>query len=120
MPKRPNIDYCRDLRKEQTDAEKLIWLYVRNQQIKNIKFRRQFSIGNYIIDFYAPSIKLAIEIDGGQHYEDIGERKDKTRSKYLESQGIKILRFANNDVLINMDGVYEVIENKIEEIIPSS
>ncbi|MBF0484649.1 MAG: endonuclease domain-containing protein [Candidatus Omnitrophica bacterium] len=120
MNARPKIEFCRDLRREQTEAEKLVWIYIRNRHMQKIKFRRQYPIGDYIIDFYAPSIKLAIEIDGGQHYEDIGESKDKVRSQYLNSQGIKVLRFTNKDVLGNMDGVYDVIENTIEEINPSS
>ncbi len=70
--KRNNIEKCRRLRKEQTDAERKLWSILRNRQLSGVKFRRQFPIGRYMLDFYSPEHKLGIEADGGQHYEDKG------------------------------------------------
>lgn len=101
--------------KRTTDAESIMWLYLRNRQIYGVKFRRQFSIENYILDFYAPSHQLAIEIDGGQHYEEQGEKKDKIRTGRLNALGIRVLRFSNTEVLTNMDGIYDIIEDFLEK-----
>jgi very-short-patch-repair endonuclease len=78
--KRKNIDKCRIFRKNQTNAERKLWLVLRNRQLSGAKFRRQFPIGKYILDFYSPEYKLGIEADGGQHYEEKGRLKDKQRS----------------------------------------
>ena len=111
---RNNIQNCRKLRKEQTDAERKLWLILRNRQLSGVKFRRQFSVGRYVLDFYSPEYKLGIEIDGGKHYEDKGKREDDFRTIELAKQGIGISRFSNLDVLKNIDGVYEVIKRVIE------
>lgn len=111
--------FRRNLRKNQTDAEKKIWDIVRNRKIQNLKFFRQFGIGKYIIDFYCPSIKLAIEIDGGQHNEKINIAGDIQRTQYLESFGIKVLRFWNNDIFENIEGVYGRIVETINSPRPS-
>ena len=107
--KRPNINISRTLRKDQTDAERKLWSILRNRQLNGIKFRRQFSIDNYILDFYTPEHKIAIEADGGQHYTDEGLAKDNERAKALEAQGIRILRFCDRDILMNSEGVCEII-----------
>ena len=120
MAKRNIIKNCRRLRKDQTDAEKVMWICLRSRQMSGVKFRRQYPVGKYILDFYAYSHKLAIELDGGQHYEDEGKKRDLGRTRYLNSEGIKVLRFPNNEVLVNMDGIYEVIMGEIEKINPSS
>ncbi len=86
--KRQNINICRRLRKSQTDAEKKLWTVLRNRQLNSIKFRRQYSIGNYILDFYSPEYKLAVEADGGQHYSEGGLQKDKNREKVLKELGV--------------------------------
>ena len=78
--KRKNIGKCRFLRKNQTDAERKLWSLLRNRQLAKVKFRRQFSIDRYILDFYSPEYKLGIEADGGQHYSDEGKVKDKLRT----------------------------------------
>jgi very-short-patch-repair endonuclease len=66
--RRINIDKCRELRKKQTDAEKKLWEILRNRQLARVKFKRQFPVGSYILDFYSPEYRLGIEADGGQHY----------------------------------------------------
>jgi len=108
---RNNIDRCRFLRKNQTDTERKLWVALRSRQLSGIKFRRQVSIGKYILDFYSPEYKLGIEADGGQHYEKSGKRRDQIRDKELSKAGIKILRFNDLDVLENTEGVCEAILN---------
>lgn len=119
--KRQNVERCRDLRKNQTDAERKLWSILRNRQLADVKFRRQFSIGRYILDFYSPEYKLGIEADGGQHYEDKGKRKDELRTRELSKLGVEILRFSDGEILNNTDGVYQVIQEAIErkKIAPS-
>jgi len=113
--KRTNITLSRNLRRNQTDAEKKLWSALRNRQISDTKFRRQYSMGSYILDFYAPALHLAIEADGGQHYEVEGEKRDQERTVELNRYGIKILRFSNLDILGNIEGVCERIRQKIEQ-----
>jgi len=113
--KRKNIDKCRILRKKQTDAERKLWLVLRNRQLSGAKFRRQISIGKYILDFYSPEYKLGIEADGGQHYEDEGRRKDKLRTSELSQVGVQILRFSDREILNNIEGVYQIIQESIEK-----
>lgn len=100
---------ARSLRSNMTDAEQKIWQKLKQRQINNHKFRRQHIIGNYIVDFVCLEKNLIIEIDGGQHNEEI----DKNRSSYLENEGFRILRFWNNEVFSNMDGVLETIETEL-------
>jgi very-short-patch-repair endonuclease len=103
----------RRLRKNQTDAEAKLWSRLRNRGLDGVKFRRQHSVGNYILDFYAPVHKLCIEADGGQHYEKEGMRKDMLRTEILSKQGIKVLRFSDLEILKNINGVCESIVNEI-------
>jgi len=118
--KRNNIDKCRHLRKNSTDAEQTLWRILRNRQLNGFKFRRQFSIENYILDFYYPKLKLAIEADGSQHYENTNREKDDLRSNKLNKQGVTILRFSNIDILTNIEGVYLNIQQTVEKLnIPS-
>ncbi|MEW8335289.1 MAG: DEAD/DEAH box helicase family protein [Candidatus Thiodiazotropha sp.] len=107
------IENARELRKNQTDAESLLWQLLRNRQIENAKFHRQHPITPYILDFYCHDKKLAIELDGGQHNTDEGKEKDQKRTEFLKSQGIKVLRFWNNDVLQQTEAVLEVIYNQL-------
>ena len=92
-----------------TDAEKEIWRRVRNKQL-DVKFRRQQPIGEYVVDFVCFEKKLIIEIDGGEHFESI---RDEVRDKWLQTQGYKVLRFWNNDVLRNVEGVMQVLRTEI-------
>jgi len=112
--KRNNIKKCRNLRKNQTDAEKKLWAILRNRQVSGTKFKRQFSIGRYILDFYSPEYKLGIEADGGGHYEDRGRQRDKLRTRELSRLGVEILRFSDLEILNNIEGVWEVIRETIE------
>lgn len=113
--KRSNIERCRNLRRNQTDAEKKLWTILRNRQLAKAKFRRQFSVSRYILDFYSPEYRLGIEADGGQHYEDKGRQRDKLRTKELSRIGVQILRFSDREILNNIEGVYEMIQKTIEK-----
>ena len=104
----------RQLRKQMTDAERLLWYKIRRKQIKNSQFYRQKPIGNYIIDFFCPKSKLVVEIDGGQHYEIKSEKQDKIRDAHLKRLGLKVLRFQNIDVLKNIDSVIMKIWDEVE------
>jgi very-short-patch-repair endonuclease len=117
--KRGNIPQSRALRRSQTNAEKRLWDLLRNRQFLDVKFRRQFSVSQYIIDFYSPQCKLGIEADGGQHYEEGGKQKDEVRTEDLSKFGIKILRFSDYEILNNIEGVAEVIQKEIEKLIIS-
>lgn len=100
---------ARFLRKNETNAEKLLWHKLRNRQLENVKFRRQESIGNDIVDFVSFEKKIIIEIDGGQHNEETIKQKDKERTERLQEEGYQVLRYWNNEVLKNLDGVLETI-----------
>ncbi|MEK6692334.1 MAG: endonuclease domain-containing protein [Nitrospirota bacterium] len=113
--KRNNIERCRNLRKNQTDAEKKLWTILRNRQLCWVKFRRQFSISRYILDFYSPEYKLGIEADGGQHYRDKGRERDERRKRRLSKEGVQMLRFSDREILNNIEGVYEIIQKTIEK-----
>ncbi len=97
----------RKLRKDSTQAERMIWNFVRNRQLQGLKFFRQYGVGIYVLDFYCPELRLGVEIDGGQHNEPGVLIFDRKRATYLKSQDIKIIRFWNNEVLTNSEGVYE-------------
>ena len=97
----------------ETDAEILLWSRIRCKQIKNIQFYRKKPLGNFIVDFYARSIKLVIEVDGGQHFFDANLKRDKKRDAYLKTLNLKELRFDNFQILKSLDGVLEVIFDEI-------
>lgn len=99
-------DIRRKLRKAQTPEERKLWNLVRNKKIDGYKFFRQYSVGNYILDFYCPEKKLALEADGGQHSRDKNIKYDQERTQYLNTKNIKVIRFWNNEILNNIEGVY--------------
>jgi very-short-patch-repair endonuclease len=103
---------ARRLRCEMTDAERLLWGQLRQRQIAGLKFRRQHPLGSFIVDFVCIEAGLVIEVDGGQH----GERQpaDEARTAWLNSQGYRVLRFWNNEVLQNLDGVREAIWTELQ------
>ncbi|MFC1949254.1 endonuclease domain-containing protein [Chloroflexota bacterium] len=105
--------YSRQLRTSMTDAEKRLWAKIRMRQLKGHQFYRQKPIGDYIVDFFCPEAKLVIEVDGSHHL--VGEtiEYDRVRDEYLSSLDLRILRFTNNDVLTNIDGVVERIGEEI-------
>jgi len=102
-----------ELRRSQTDAEKAFWRRVRNRQFLGMRFFRQYSIGPYILDFYCPTVKVAIELDGGQHNQSEDKEYDETRSEYLKTQGINVIRFWNHEVLIDMQSVLNKLHMRV-------
>ncbi len=105
--------HARVLRKNMTNAERLLWSKIRRKQLKGYQFYRQRIIGNYIVDFYCPKTRLIIELDGGQHYREEGIRKDKKRDAYLKNMELKILRFSDREVFENLNGMLERIHGEL-------
>lgn len=99
----------RDLRNNMTDAEKFLWSKIRNKQILGVQFYRQKPILNFIVDFYCPTANLVIECDGRQHYTDEGLEADQIRDHALEQLGLKVLRFDNRHVMVEIDAVVQVV-----------
>ncbi len=99
----------RQLRKNMTMAERLLWSKIRAKQLKGYQFYRQRTIGNFIVDFYCPKAKLVIELDGGQHYSNKGLEKDRIRDDYIREQKLNLLRLSDRDVFENLTGVVEKI-----------
>jgi len=106
------LNNAKKLRKGSTDAENLIWKYLRNKNFVNYKFRRQQPIDNYIVDFVCFEKRIVIEIDGGQHADD---QEDKIRDSYLKEQGFRVIRFWNDDVLKNTQIVLEAIYISLQQ-----
>ena len=105
----------RSLRKSMPDAEVILWSKLRRRQVGGHKFRRQFGVGRYSVDFYCPKLKLGIEVDGDSHFLPGAKEKDSRRQSYIEQCGIRILRFTNDEVRTNLDGVLERIEEEAAE-----
>ena len=97
-----------------TDAESIIWYYVRAKRFLGLKFKRQVLIGEYIVDFLCPEKMLIVEIDGGQHNEIKNVEYDTKRTNYLESNGYKVVRYWNNEVLLNIQSVLDDLKNKLD------
>ena len=109
------LDFVRKLPQEQTDAEQLMWLMLRDRRLLDLKFRRQHPVEPYVLDFYCPDMQLAIELDGGQHNEPRTRKKDEIRTQFLEDQGIRVLRFWDHEVLKETDAVLEAICFAVDE-----
>ena len=107
------IPTARKLRREMTIAERKLWRSLSLKQL-DIRFRRQIPFGRYVLDFLCIELRIAIEVDGSQHQSEIGQRKDKKRETYLRKQGIRVLLFTNIDVLTNLDGVLQVINDYVQ------
>jgi len=107
------VGFARDLRQKFTDAEKALWMKLRNRQVEAVKLRRQQPIGSYIVDFVSFERKLIIEIDGGQHNEEMTKERDEERTMRLEERGYRVMRFWNNEVLTNAEGVLERIREAL-------
>ena len=101
-----------ELRKTPTPAETRLWAYLRGDKLDGVNFRRQHAIGNYIVDFCSPKKKLVIEVDGGQHLEREGY--DTERTAFLESKGYRVLRFWNDEVVNEIEGVLRAIDFALE------
>jgi very-short-patch-repair endonuclease len=104
---------AKELHRNMSPAEAKLWKHLRAHQMRDVHFRNQHAIGNYIVDFCAPRQKLIIELDGSQHLEQ--KEYDEERTKYLEARGYRVLRFWNNDVLKNMETVLKVIWSVLDE-----
>ena len=98
---------AKQLRRNSTDAERKLWSYMRNRQLQSWKFRRQLPIGRFIVDFACTELRIIVEIDGGQHSEQI--IYDLNRTKILQSKGYRVVRYWNNEVLENIEGVLEAL-----------
>jgi very-short-patch-repair endonuclease len=107
MGVREQVKRSRELRKNPTDAERKLWQHLRDKQLENFRFRRQRPIGNYIVDFICLEANLVVELDGGQHADQ--QQYDLKRTAYLTAEGLKVLRYWNNDVMQNIEGVLENI-----------
>jgi len=105
--KRMNVDRARELRRAMTDTEQKLWYRLRNRQLSGCKFRRQHEIDQYIVDFVCTEAMLIIELDGGQHADQVNY--DERRTQYLQAMGYRVLRFWNNDALVNIESVLTVI-----------
>ena len=107
----------RELRNHGTSAEATLWQLLKNRQVLNKKFRRQFSVGEYVLDFYCPELRLAIELDGSPHYTFVGQQSDLQRDAILKSEyNIKVLRFENRVVFNYTDEVLRSIKTEIENL----
>jgi len=99
--------FAKKLRSNPTPAEYFFWSHIRCRQVAGFKFRRQFPLGEYVVDFICLDKKLIVELDGGQHNTDESEHYDARRTKWLNEKGYRVVRFWNNDVMNNMEGVME-------------
>lgn len=104
------------LRRDMTDVERALWAILRNRQLEGFKFRRQATIGPYVVDFLCVEAALVIELDGGQH----GDERDAARTTYLETRGLAVMRFWNNDVTTNIDGVaHRIVVGLLQQKTPT-
>jgi very-short-patch-repair endonuclease len=103
---------ARQMRKEPTAAEHKLWQRIRREQIRGVKFRRQFAIDRFIVDFCSPAVRLIVEVDGPTH--EYTQEADAIRQEFLESLGFEVLRFDNLDVLNNIEAVLDVIDSAVQ------
>ena len=108
-----NLGAAKQLRRSQTDAERVLWFRLRDRRLQDLKFKRQVPIDRYVVDFCCSDARLVIELDGGQHATRTVE--DMNRTRILEAMGYLVLRFWNNDVLRNLEGVLEEILATLEQ-----
>ena len=107
------VQVARRLHRRQTDAERYLWFKLRNYRLGGLKFRRQMSLNGFVVDFCCPNAKLIIELDGGQHVYQ--REQDARRTKDMEDSGYFVLRFWNNEVLRNINGVLEEILSRANQ-----
>ena len=108
------LPFRRKLRNHMTAAEVALWMMISNRQLVGERFRRQFSVGHYVLDFYCPKYKLAIELDGAGHFTDKGREYDARRTEYLNSVGIRVIRFENLEVFNYPGQVLEEIRKNLK------
>jgi very-short-patch-repair endonuclease len=111
---------ARSLRASLTYAEQRLWTRLRRKQILGIQFYRQKPIGNYIVDFYASAVGLVVEVDGSQHFDAAHTKHDRSRTAYLKRLGLRVLRFTDRQVLLELDAVVEEILRAIDDRNPPS
>lgn len=104
---------ARNLRKNATIQERRLWNLLKNRQFCNLKFKRQQPVGEYIVDFICKEAKIIIEVDGGQHNTNDNIRRDKERTDYLEGLGYKVIRFWNNEIHEDIDGILSKLKEEI-------
>ena len=109
------LNFARQLRGNSTDAEQRLWLLLRDRRFRGLKFRRQHPVAPYVLDYYCDELKLAIELDGGQHAENLQARRDEQRTAALAGHGITVLRFWNDDVLLRTESVLQALWDWCEE-----
>lgn len=107
--------FARQMRHEPSDAEARLWRALRDRRLAGFKFRRQHPLAGYVLDFYCPTVRLAVELDGGQHGEDAQRSYDAARSETLEKLGIRVLRFWNDVVLRQPEDVLEQIDQTLRD-----
>ena len=107
--KRSLLDIRRNLRVNSTPAEEILWQEIRNRKLNGLKFKRQHSIGNYVVDFYCASKRLIVELDGEVHYTEDQKEKDKYRDKNLTEMNFRVLRIANSKVLNEIEEVKKLL-----------
>jgi very-short-patch-repair endonuclease len=108
-----NVGFAKQLRRNETDAERVLWFHLRNRRLNDLKFTRQVSIDRYIVDFCCSDARLVVELDGGQHATRTVE--DLNRTRILEAMEYLVLRFWNNDVLQNLEGVLDEISRTAKQ-----
>ena len=115
LGRRTEVIRARNLRRDTTPAERVLWQALRSRTLNGTKFRRQVPCGRYILDYAVLSAKLAIEVDGGSHFVADGPARDAERTAWPAAQGWRVLRFTNPDVLSNVDGVLQTIASTLAE-----
>ncbi len=110
-----SLTHRRALRTDSTDAEATLWFHLRDRRMAAFKFRRQHPIGPFIVDFYCAERHLAIELDGGQHFEPAAQAYDERRTTFLQNQGIRVLRFSNDLIFQELQPVLEMIFRVLRE-----
>jgi very-short-patch-repair endonuclease len=108
-----HLDLKRRLRSDMTGPETRLWSRLRARQLNGIKVRRQHGIGPYIVDFYCPEQSLVIEVDGDSHADAEHIEKDQCRDRYLQSIGLRVVRYRNDDIMKNLDGVLEDLQTRV-------
>ena len=109
-----SLERVRRLRRESTNSEKKLWMFLRNNQL-GVHFRRQAPCGSYVVDFLAVKSRLVVELDGSQHYTEQGLEFDGRRDAYLQRRGLTVLRFSNVEVMENIDSVIATIKEQLKQ-----